>query len=749
MKSITKLFAMVLVACSAYSAEYHVATDGDNNNPGTKSAPFKTIQHAADLAQPGDTVTVHEGTYREHINPPRGGTSDAKRITYQAAPGEKVMIKGSEVIKGWKKVQHDTWKVVLPNSFFGDYNPYSDLIHGDWFNPMGQEHHTGAVYLNEHWLREAAKLDDVLKPMGGALQKKEGYLLNVAWLRPGAESNESQTIAATDFSGKTGTNNAACSEGGQCVGFIQHNNWLTYDKITFIKNTTELALRVASSTGGGVIEIRKDSPEGALLGSCKVANTGGWQSWKTLKAKIEPVSGKQTLCLVFKGPLVKNMSALWFGQVNDKNTTLWAQFKDVDPNKERIEITARPTVFYPDKPFVNYITVCGFYLWHAGPQWAPPTAEQVGLIGTHWSKGWIIENNDIRYSICTGITLGKHGDEYDNTSENSAEGYVETIHRAIAMKWNKETIGHHVVRNNTIAFCEEAGMVGSMGAIFSTVTGNTIHDINMRKLFDGAEQAGIKFHAAIDAVISDNHIYRTKRGIWLDWMTQGTRVSRNLLYDNVGEDLFVEVNHGPFLVDNNIMLSRNAILSQSQGGAYAHNLIAGNVNLRREDSRLTPYHTAHSTEIVDLHNNPRGDDRYYNNLFVKSRGMQDYDVASLPMYMGGNVLLGTTLFTKHEGNPFVDATFKPELTLVEKEDGIYLEGQFKNAWAKEQERALVTTEFLGKAKIPDLPYENKDGSPIRVDTDYMGKNRDKKNPFPGPFENPGSGRVPLKVWPKD
>jgi len=34
-------------------------------------------------------------------------------------------------------VQGDVWKAVLPNSFFGSFNPYSDTIHGDWFNPLG------------------------------------------------------------------------------------------------------------------------------------------------------------------------------------------------------------------------------------------------------------------------------------------------------------------------------------------------------------------------------------------------------------------------------------------------------------------------------------------------------------------------------------------------------------------------------------------------------------------------------------
>ena len=119
---------------TAFATEYHVAVTGNDKNPGTQAAPFRSIQHAAKLALPGDIITVHTGIYRERINPPRGGESDSKRIVYQAAPGEKVEIKGSEIVRGWQKVEGDVWKVVLPNSYFGSFNPYSDLIHGVWFD---------------------------------------------------------------------------------------------------------------------------------------------------------------------------------------------------------------------------------------------------------------------------------------------------------------------------------------------------------------------------------------------------------------------------------------------------------------------------------------------------------------------------------------------------------------------------------------------------------------------------------------
>ena len=69
---------------------YHVAVTGDDANSGSASSPLKTISAAAQLAQPGDVITVHQGVYRERIDPPRGGESDKQRIVYQAAPGEKV-----------------------------------------------------------------------------------------------------------------------------------------------------------------------------------------------------------------------------------------------------------------------------------------------------------------------------------------------------------------------------------------------------------------------------------------------------------------------------------------------------------------------------------------------------------------------------------------------------------------------------------------------------------------------------------
>lgn len=646
---VKKKFFLVLVLISGWVAgfaqnntikksligkEYHISLNGSDANDGSLSHPFKTISAAATVAMPGDVITVHAGVYREQITPPRGGDSENRRIVYQAAKGEKVAIKGSEIIKNWKKLENDLWEVKIPNTFFGKFNPYSDLIRGDWFwpTPKDRKYHTGAVYLNGDWLMEAANKESLMKVMD-----------------------------------------------------------------------------------------EKDP--------------------------------------------------LWWAEVDSTTTTIWAQFKNVDPNKETVEINVRQTVFYPDRPFINFITVRGFTMQDAATNWAPPTAEQMGLIGTHWSRGWIIENNVIQYSKCAGIALGKYGDNWDNNNTESAEGYVGTIKRALAFGWNKSTIGGHLVRNNKIAYCEQNGIVGSMGCAFSRIEKNTIHDIHIRRLFSGAEMAGIKFHGAVDVEITGNHIYRTNMAIWLDWMAQGAQIKGNLMHDN-GRDIFLEVNHGPILVSNNISLSENSVLMNSGGTAFTHNIFGGKISVIVYDSRLTPYHRPHSTFVADLHDNPGGDVQFINNLFVNGADVSQYTNALLPVIFDGNVYTKGSVraiglkgerrngemnskaseqVKKYKGedaretNAVVANDFNAADTLLQQNNGVYLEIALDKVWLSKN-RKLVSTASLKKAMVPDLPFENPDGSPLRIDTDYLGNKRNVSNPSPGPFEISGTGKQKIKVW---
>lgn len=135
---------------TTYSKVLHVAQNNpqaSDNNPGTLERPLKTINAAAQLLQPGEKVIVHEGIYREHVIPARGGTAANKMIAYEVASGEKVIVKGSEV---WKpqfrpsigfgtgrrplttssnatpiQEEYQVWMGDLPASFFVGYNPFS------------------------------------------------------------------------------------------------------------------------------------------------------------------------------------------------------------------------------------------------------------------------------------------------------------------------------------------------------------------------------------------------------------------------------------------------------------------------------------------------------------------------------------------------------------------------------------------------------------------------------------------------
>ncbi len=608
-KILVTAIAIMLTTCALHAAEYHVSPGGLDSNEGSKSNPFKTISAATTVAHPGDVITVYEGTYRERVNPPRGGTSDDKRIVYQAAPGEKVVIKGSEIIKQWQKVAGSTWKVTLPNSFFGDFNPYNDIIKGEWHHHKGYPRNTGTVYVNGVWMDEAKTKEQVL---------------------------------------------------GQ----------------------------------------------------------SGHPRWKA--------------------------------EVDEKNTTIWARFKGIDPNKELVEINVRQSIFYPDKPGRNYITVRGFTMRQAATPWSGAMSEQIGLIGTHWSKGWIIENNVISHSMNTGITLGRYdlGEFSIALPEVSAPGFVRSYELAIEHGWSKEKIGNHVVRNNHISHCEKNGIHGSLGGIFSVIEGNTICDIAMRGWIHGADIAGLKLLGSHDTVIRNNHIYRcVSKGIWLDWMAQGARVTGNLLHHN-NPDLYMEVNHGPFLVDNNLFLSANSLRDWSQGGAYVHNLFKGSITVRPVPERKTPFHKAHSTELAGLQAITCGDDRFHNNVFVgRTSSTIGYDKLQR-MQMSGNVYLADAKASIHDSGATVLTGFNPSLKLEEKDGDWWLEMSTDPAWVAPKKRQVVTTELLGKAKVPDLPFEQPDGTAYRLDTDYLGKKQNPEKPTPGPFAAQDDVKIQLKVWPK-
>jgi len=650
----------------------HVAVAGTADANGSAERPFRTINQAAAVAQPGDTVVVHAGEYREWVKPRRGGLSDTRRITYEAAAGEHVVIKGSERITDWVPVAGSVWSATVPNALFGDFNPFTEQIAGDWLvhQPGQPRKHLGEVYLNGRSCYEVTSRAEVDAP-------------------------PLRTEAVDDWTGVTG-----------------------------------------------------------------------------------PIRDPRQTQLV------------WYAEVSADETTIWANFQGADPNSELVEINVRRSVFFPTEHHLDYITVRGFELCHAACPWTPPTADQPGLIGPNWAKGWIIEDNDIHDAKCSAISIGKEASTGHNyaTTRGDKPGYqyqLESVFAARAIGWDKEHIGSHVIRRNTIHDCGQNGIVGHLGCVFATIEDNHIYNIAIKREFYGYEIGGIKLHAAIDVTIRHNRIHDCTLGTWLDWQTQGTRISRNVFHDN-NRDLFVEVSHGPYLVEHNILASPAALELWSQGGAFVHNLIRGTVRLEPVLDRATPYHRPHSTQVAGYAVIMGGDDRWVGNLFVGGdaataygpgregearavAGMAGYEgypasfeeylagVAAeppgdhkrflhvkQPVYARGNVYAAGAAPFAGETDALVLAA--ATASVVVEDDGVYLETKLP----AEFDRAglePVTGRDLERVRIADADFEQPDGTPAVMDVDLTGEHKQSgQQSAAGPIADLTAGSRRTQVW---
>ena len=90
-KSASAQVAVVLISTTAL----YVSTTGSDSNPGTISAPWKTIQHAANSVQAGVTVYIRGGTYNESVSIAVAGSATAGSITFQSYPGETAIVDGT------------------------------------------------------------------------------------------------------------------------------------------------------------------------------------------------------------------------------------------------------------------------------------------------------------------------------------------------------------------------------------------------------------------------------------------------------------------------------------------------------------------------------------------------------------------------------------------------------------------------------------------------------------------------------
>ncbi len=115
------IVALFLVtSCSQKDSGIHVSPEGADSNEGNIYYPVKTIQAAIDKAVPGQTIFIHEGTYREKVNIGKGKNG----ISLIAFVNEKPVLKGSDILKDWKK-RDEYWfnrVEIKPQQVFVDGN---------------------------------------------------------------------------------------------------------------------------------------------------------------------------------------------------------------------------------------------------------------------------------------------------------------------------------------------------------------------------------------------------------------------------------------------------------------------------------------------------------------------------------------------------------------------------------------------------------------------------------------------------
>ena len=445
----------------------------------------------------------------------------------------------------------------------------------------------------------------------------------------------------------------------------------------------------------------------------------------------------------------------WQGYVTDSATIINANFGEgVDPNTELSEINVRQCVFMPDVPGINFITVDGLSISQAANNWTPPSMKlQVGVIGPRMGKRWIIQNCDISHAKSTGIALGSAPDV----------DYAKI-----------DLYGDHVIRNNHIHHCGQGGIIGINGATRSTISGNLIEEINYLKEFGGWETAAIKLHRSVDVDISDNVIRGVHTiftcagfGIWMDWGNQGVRISRNIIYNNDNYGIHLEMNHGPFLVDNNIVVGNSLVKvrgteigqypggvnSSTDGVVYAHNLFVDAATVYTEfPNRKSLYFTPHTKIEAGKRDGTPGEDLWMNNIFI-GKGLDKLPFLRFRLVAGEKSELKVEL-EDFQGAPgmrcdynlylagakpasFGDAhaAIDPSAANFKIESGekgasisFYMNDTHSNL-----QGPLVDSALAGLNSTTKQTLEDKNGVKIVVDTDLSGLQF--KTPAPGPLSN--------------
>ncbi|HPY85212.1 MAG TPA: carbohydrate-binding protein [Ruminococcus flavefaciens] len=121
-----------------------------------------------------------------------------------------------------------------------------------------------------------------------------------------------ERIEAENYTTKSGIETEDCSEGGKDVAYIENDDHIGFKNVDFGDGAENIDFRVGSNGGDNSIEVHLGSPDGKLIGTLNVSDTGGWQTWETQKCSIDKTSGVNDVYLVFKGGEGYLFNLNWF-----------------------------------------------------------------------------------------------------------------------------------------------------------------------------------------------------------------------------------------------------------------------------------------------------------------------------------------------------------------------------------------------------------------------------------------------------
>ncbi|MBE0545074.1 MAG: family 43 glycosylhydrolase [Verrucomicrobia bacterium] len=109
-------------------------------------------------------------------------------------------------------------------------------------------------------------------------------------------------VEGETFQAQSGVETEPCSEGGMNLTDLHNGDWVKVAGVDFgAAGAKRFVARVASVGEGGSIELRLGSLDGKLIGTCKVNNTGGSQTWKEAACEVSAATSVHDLYLKFTG----------------------------------------------------------------------------------------------------------------------------------------------------------------------------------------------------------------------------------------------------------------------------------------------------------------------------------------------------------------------------------------------------------------------------------------------------------------